>query len=109
MTDGYVVNPDALRDDANIYFSDWKGDLDAIRDAVPDSLSSSDFSNIPGAQDIYTLFTAKADQLVTYVNNGSKQMDVFARTLLLTARDYMIAENYSTEEVNAVRQELNDL
>ena len=109
MTDGYTVNPDALRADANQFFAEWKDDLTDMKTAVPTALPSHYFSNIPGAQDVYAAYVTAAENLVSYLGDGSTQMDYFGRTLLSTARDYMIAEGYSEQDIAAVKQELNDL
>lgn len=109
MTDGYTVNPDALRADANQFFAEWKDDLTDMKDAVPANLPSHYFSNIPGAQGVYSAYITAAEKLTTYLKDGSEQMDVFGRTLLTTSLIYMVAEGYSEQDIAAVKQELNDL
>jgi len=109
MTDGYTVNPDALRADANQFFAEWKDDLIDMKDAVPTTLPSHYFSNIPGAQGVYAAYITAADKLATYIKDGSEQMDYFGRTLLTTSLIYMQAEGYSEQDIAAVKQELNDL
>ena len=109
MTDGYSVDTDVLRDDANKYFSEWKADLLDLREAVPTDLAKDDFSNIPGAEGLYTAYSTAAEQLKTYLKDGSTQMDYFARTLLTTVRDYMIAEQASQSDIDSVKQELEEL
>jgi len=108
MSDGYTVNPAALEHDA-LQFDDWSKELDAVQEAIPVTLSSLDFSVIPGAQDVYAAYQRAADALNAYVGEGSKEFDGFARALLKSAILYLEAEGTSADDVARLNQEMDDL
>ena len=108
MTDGYVIQPEALEKDA-LKFDGWSQDLDGIQKALPIALSSMDFSVIPGAQDVYVAYQRAVLALHAYVGEGSDEFDGFARALLRSALVYMTAEGYSAEDVARLELELESL
>ncbi len=108
MTDGYFFDPAALEGDALI-FDGWSTRLDAMEAAIPVDLAPTDFSFIPGAQDVYSSYQKAAGILQAYIRAGSNEMDGFARTLLETVRIYMEAEEFSAADIARVNEEMDEL
>lgn len=104
----YLIVPASLEADA-LTFDSWSQELDGYQSGIPTTLVGSDFSLIPGAQDVWSQWQKASTALGTYIGEGSDMMDGFARTLLETVRIYMEAEDYAQSEINRVTQELNQL
>jgi hypothetical protein len=106
--DGYEVDPAALERDA-LVFDEWSKVLDSARQAIPLDLNPLDFSQIPGAQEVFEAYQTAAMALSDYIDDGSTTFDGFARTLLKTVERYMEDENYSVEDINRVTMEMEAL
>jgi len=108
MADDYSLVPASLEGDA-MTFDAWSMELDGYQEGIPDTLVSSDFSFIDGAQDVWAQWEAVRKALGAYIGDGSDTMDSFARTLLETLRIFMEAEDFSQSEVDRVVKELSEL
>jgi hypothetical protein len=106
MTDGYVLRPETLEHDATQAFGPWSDSLDKMEKSVPVDMASSDFSNIPGAQDVYAVFQDTAEKLQGFIKDGSAEFDGFSRALLNSVAVYMAAEGYSEADIQRISGEL---
>ena len=107
MSDNYSLVPASLEADG-LTFDRWSIELDGYQKGIP-AIARSDFSYIPGAQDVWSQWLAATSALEKYIGQGSDVMDSFARTLLETVRVYMEAEDFSQSEVDRVMKELRGL
>jgi hypothetical protein len=104
------VEPEALRADAMDGWQKWSltlGELKTSLDGL--SYSASDFSLIPGATEVYQAVQASVKTLHDYIHTGEEVFEGIARALLDTAVDYMVAEGDAQSEIDAVRQEAENL
>jgi hypothetical protein len=108
MTDDYTLLPASLEGDA-LTFDTWSKELDGYQKGIPTNLVSTDFSDIPHAQEVWAQWESARGALDTYIGQGSDVMDSFARTLLQTVKIYLEAEDFSQSEVDRVVKELDEL
>lgn len=104
------VDPDALRTDANDSWQKWSLKL-AESNKIIDGLtySGSDFSLIPGSDEVYASFEKATSTLHTYIATGEEIFEGFARALLDSAIAYMEAEGDAQSEIDAVEREMETL
>lgn len=108
MTDGYLLDPGALERDADRW-TEWRDRLDGMRAVLPHDVSSLDFSQIPGAQDVYASFVRALGFVDEYISDGSDEFETFAAKLLQTTENYLRAGNFSAEDIARVAGKLDDL
>jgi hypothetical protein len=106
------VDTDDLITDAHTYWDAWSDKLRAIGDDVPASCSTvtvQDWSNIPGAQSVRAAFADLLGQVGGFLQTGSEVLEGVARTLLLSAEEYVRAEDGNEAELARIEYELGRL
>ncbi len=100
MVEPFAVVPEDLHSDAQVWRT-WQERLTTIADAVPvlgRGLIPTDFSLLPGAQEVAAAYAPIASDLDTELRAGSSTFEGIANKLTTVARQYEAAEqdNLST-------------
>jgi hypothetical protein len=103
MSTDTIVEVDVLGRDASTYWGPWSERLQTMKGEVDTSLSSQDFSLIPGASDVYTAFVAAQTRLEEYIGGGVTAFQAFRDLLMETSVEYLEEEGASAAEVAAFR------
>jgi hypothetical protein len=110
MTDAaeYFVDPAALRRDAE-QFSSWRGEIEAMANALPVDVSLDPASVVPGLGDALARVHEAASALQQYLHDGAGEFGDIHSKLAETLRLYAEAEDASTDDVARVARELDTL
>jgi hypothetical protein len=103
MSTDTIVEVEVLGTDASKYWGPWSERLSTMKGKVDTSLSSEEFSFIPGAGDVYTAFVAAQTRLEDYIAGGVTAFQAFRDLLMETSVEYLEEEGASAAEVAAFR------
>jgi hypothetical protein len=103
MAEAFSVVPKDLSDDASTW-RDWRDDLEAIGDGVPtigDGLQAWDFSQLPGASQVFDPYSSVSQTLATELEAGVKELGGIASKLDGVSDAYATTEQENVDAINA--------
>lgn len=104
-----TVDTDDLRDAATTAWEPWSEDVRAMAAAARAAgapLTAQDWSLVPGAQEVRAEFVLFLEKVAGSLDQGAETLESIARNLLLSAQDYLEAEEGNEAELAEVQAEL---